>query len=128
MALGRITLGDFVEDFEMDLMFWNRERYERQWRDGVQRILSGALKSCLVTSIWNEQNLFGGDWWKLYRIEDQVVIQNQLIRPDIFDQNFENFDPDSPYPSIQERSSISEDGQKISEWSVPFNQITPLSF
>lgn len=126
VALGRITLGEFVEEFEMILSFWNRERYEKQWRDGLQKILEGALRSCFITSVWNENGVFGCEWWRMYRIGEQVAIQNQLIRPHIFNQSFENFNPDNPYPSIQDHHSFDEDGQQISEWLVRFDQIQPL--
>ncbi|MGB6904684.1 MAG: hypothetical protein WBD98_17770, partial [Acidobacteriaceae bacterium] len=52
MAIGQITLGAFVEEFEMVLSVWSRERYERQWREGIQRLLDGKSKSCLITSFW----------------------------------------------------------------------------
>ena len=126
VALGEITLGTFVEVFEMALTTWNVEHYQQQWDEGIQRILSCASKSCLITSFWSEKNALGGEWWMMYRVQDQVVIQNQLIRPDVFDQRYKNFDADNPYSSIPDRKTVTDDGQKISEWSVPFNQITPL--
>jgi hypothetical protein len=127
VAMGQIVLGDFVEEFEMILGTWNRERYERQWAEGIQRLLDGASKSCLISSFWGDKSKFGGEWWRMYRVKDEVVIQNQLIRPDIFDRHFENFDPDNPYASIPERRSTNNDGQSISEWFVPFTQVTPWS-
>lgn len=127
LALGEITLGSFIEQFEMNLSTWSVERYQRQWYEGIQKILDGASKSCLMTSFWREDDAFGGEWWPMYRVQDYVIVQDQFIRPDIFSQKFDNFDPDDPYPSIPDRESVNEDGQKISEWSVPFNQIAPLS-
>lgn len=111
----------------MVLTLWNRERYEQQWRNGIQRLLSGASRSCLISSLWKTQNKFEGEWWTIYRQEDRVAVRNQLIRPSIFNQNFANFDPDDPYPSIPDRQDLTEDGQHISEWSLPFSQITPLA-
>jgi hypothetical protein len=72
VAIGQIALGTFVEEFEMALTTWNRERYEQQWREGIQRILNGASKSCLITSFWGDKDAFGGEWWRMYRVEDQI--------------------------------------------------------
>jgi hypothetical protein len=126
LAIGQIALGAFVEEFEMILSTWSRARYEQQWSEGIQRLINGESKSCLITSFWSEGAAFGGEWWKMYRVANEVVIQNQLIRPE-FGQDFNNFDPDNPYPSIPDRRSVNEDGQQVSEWFVPFNQITPWS-
>lgn len=127
LALGEITLGAFTEQFEMVLSTWNFERYQRQWCEGIQRILDGASKSCLITSLWRKEDAVGGEWWPLYRVRGHVIAQNHFIRPDIFSRKFDNFNPDDPYPSIPDRERVNEDGQEISEWSVPFNQIAPLS-
>ncbi len=127
LALGQIALGDFVEEFQMNLSVWSRKRYEQQWSEGIQRLINGESKSCLITSFWSEGATFGGEWWTMYRLKDQVAIMNQLIRPDIFDQEFDNFDPDNPYLSIPQWRSANEDGQEVSKWFVPFNKITPWS-
>jgi hypothetical protein len=63
---GRITLDDFVEDFESPLWFWKTADYERQWTQGIQRILEGEPKSCLITAliepIQTADYVFGS-WW-----------------------------------------------------------------
>jgi CdiI N-terminal domain len=122
-AIGQITLGSFVEEFESILTVWSPERYEQQWREGIQTLLNGAAKSCLITSLWLDSNGYGFSWWPLYRIADQVVAQNALIwDPEMFDRNF---DPNEPYRFIPEHRSVSADGQQISEWWVPLNEIIP---
>lgn len=123
LAIGQITLGNFVEEFEMSLTVWNRERYEQQWKEGIQRILNGAPKSCLIASLWGDKGTWGFSWWPLYRIGDQVVAQSALI----WDLNMldKDFDPDDPYQFIREHISMNEDGQSLSEWSVPFDQVAP---
>jgi hypothetical protein len=35
---GRITIDDFTERFIMPLEYWSIEDYEKQWREGLDRI------------------------------------------------------------------------------------------
>src|SRR5579862_862278 len=115
-AVGQITLGSFVEEFESILSVWDLERYEQQWQEGIQRLLRGASRSCLMTSLWGDLNGHGFAWWPLYRVGNEVVVQNALIwDPEMIDRDF---DPKDPYRFIPEHRSLSEDGQQISEWRV----------
>jgi hypothetical protein len=123
LALGEITLDDFVEKFETPLTFWNADRYERQWRDGIARLLNGALRSCLITSMLDSRSEVFGAWWKLYREGDHVVVQNQLLLSELFGGDF---DPDEPYRYIPERQKSSAEGIPISEWLLEFSSIKPL--
>lgn len=121
VAIGQIVFGTFVEEFESILTVWSPERYDQQWREGIQKLLDGGSKSCLIISLWSDSNGFGFCWWPLYRVEEQVIAQNALIwDPEMFDRNF---DPNNPYQFVPEHRSVSEDGHQISEWSVPFNEI-----
>jgi hypothetical protein len=123
LALGEITLDDFVEKFETPLIFWNADRYERQWRDGIARLLNGALRSCLITSMLDSRSEVFGAWWKLYRERDHVVVQNQLLLSELFGGDF---DPNDPYRSIPERLQSSAEGTPVSEWLLDFGNIGPL--
>lgn len=124
LALGEITLNDFVENFETSLTFWGADRYEKQWRQGIDRLLEGASKSCLITSMLDPQCEHFGVWWKLYREGEQVVVQNQLLLADVLGRTFA---PDEPYQFIPDRQSFSADGDApVSEWVVAFDTIGPL--
>jgi hypothetical protein len=120
---GLISVNDFVEDFESDLTFWTAYRYEAQWREGIDRLLRGESRSCLITSIWGRpaEGPFGV-WWTLYRQGHLVVVRNQLL----FSSVFPEFNPEEPYGSIPERTLVNEEGNEISEWSLEVNSISPL--
>jgi hypothetical protein len=123
LALGEITLDDFVETSETPLTFWSADRYERQWREGIDRLLKGALRSCLITSMLDSRSEPFGVWWKFYREGDHVVVQNQLLLSEVLGGDF---DPDRPYPSIPDRLQFSAEGAPVSEWVLEFSQIRPL--
>jgi hypothetical protein len=123
LALGEIALDDFVENFETPLTYWDADRYEKQWRQGLDRLLAGASRSCLITSMLSPNYEVFGVWWKLYREGPQIVVQNQLLLSDVLAREF---DPEDPYKSIPDRVSLSEDGTPVSEWLFAFNQIEPF--
>lgn len=119
IAFGEITLNDFAETFETPLTFWSAERYERQWREGVERLRLGLSRSCLITSLIEPGPELFGMWWKLYHEGDQILVQNQMLLA----SEFGNFNPDNPYASIPEHVSVNADGEPVSEWVVRFDAI-----
>lgn len=123
LALGEIALDDLVESFETWLTFWDTDQYENQWREGIHRLLEGAPRSCLITSISDPNCEWFGVWWKLYREGEYVVVQNQLLLSKVPGCNFNS---KNPYEFIPDRSSFSEDGVPVSEWRIKFNDIRPL--
>jgi hypothetical protein len=120
LALGEIKLDDFVETFETPLTFWSATRYEKQWREGIDRFLKGAPKSCLITSMLDPKSEAFGVWWILYRDGRNVAVQNHLLLSSILGRNFS---PDDPYRSIPDRLTSSDDGERVSEWFLEFDSL-----
>ena len=122
LAFGEIRLNDFVENFESPLTFWDAAHYEQQWKDGIARLLKGAQRSCVITSIVDPQNEADcfGVWWTLYRDGEYVVAHNQLLLTEVLGR----FDPENPYEFIPARASVSPDGEPISEWRVRLDGIS----
>lgn len=50
---GRITLGDFTEEFNSPIVFWTEDEYRKQWHQAAQRIIDDYRQSCFVTAIRN---------------------------------------------------------------------------
>jgi hypothetical protein len=87
------------------------------------RLLKGALRSCLITSISDPESdadVFG-TWWTLYREGNDVVVHNQILLTEVFGNSF---NPDDTYAHIADRTSVSEDGAAISEWFLQFDSIS----
>jgi hypothetical protein len=120
VALGEIALDDFVERFEAPRTFWDTDRYESQWRQGIAQLLDGASKSCLITSILEPGYEHFGTWWVFYRDGPRVLVQNHLLLLNVIASDF---DPDQPYASIRDRISLSADGEPISGWYLNFDDI-----
>jgi hypothetical protein len=119
-ARGRITIDDFAEDFESPLWFWKKPDYEQQWLDGIARIVNGATKSCIITSliepIRSADYVFGA-WWKLYREGESVILQQQLMIGEVVGAHFDVADP---YAAIPDYQPTTPEGETLSSWTTSF--------
>jgi len=114
-AIGEIRLNDFTERFEAPLGFWNVKDYERQWALGLRLVSEGSSKSCLITAMYDPAVANFIVWWPIYRERDHVVVQNQVL---FMKRLKAKFDAEDPYRSIDDRVSVTEDGEPVSEWIV----------
>lgn len=112
---GQITLGDFRETFISVQTFWDAARYEVHWREALDRIVRDGRDSCLITSIAGPDKSHILFWWPLYRDGDSVLVQNSIL---FLDDLPERFNPERPFRSVPVRTTVSEDGDPISEWRV----------
>lgn len=117
---GQIQLGNFSEHFQVDLEFWRQEDYEIHWRQALVRITTGSEVSCLLTSIGDPQCSTMVFWWPLYRTGDTIRVQNAIR---FFEHLDAPFDPGNPFASVPERQEISEDGERISEWTISVQDV-----
>ncbi len=120
MQRGTIVIGEFKETFESPLLFWSVSDYQAHWKQALERIVSGALNSCLITSIYDPGISNFWIWWLLYREGQMVYIQNHLL---FLERLKSVLDPLNPYIHIPERRVINEDGQQISEWQTSIKAI-----
>lgn len=118
LRIGTIRAGNFEERFEAPTEFWTPERYESQWAEAVRRLGPQTPRSCLITSITNPASANFLFWWPMYLIGERVHVQNHVL---FFSEIKGSFDPSNPYPHIPERTVTNEDGERISEWIIPFS-------
>lgn len=122
---GKITIGDFEEYFYMPTDSWTLDNYKQQWRKGLERIKNHDI-SCLITSVYKLKTVAAIEWWKLYKVNNIIYIQNQLFGGSeiLNPSNHSPFDIQTCYQYIPPRRIIDEeDGRKISEWSVEVDEI-----
>lgn len=121
-APGELVLNDSIESFVASVdpaTEWTRSDYERQWRDGLKRIVSGERKSCLITCLPDPGFTDFLMVWPMYRVERWVVFQHKMQ----VDGLPPGFDPARPYQVVDDWISISDDGHKISEWWVTISDL-----
>jgi CdiI N-terminal domain len=65
------------------------------------------------------------DWWVLYKENDIVFIQNELIVDETYKEliNGKPFTLDTCYNYITPRITHTSEGDKISEWSINLTDI-----
>lgn len=124
LEINDINDGRFDESFVMPITWWSREDYEQQWQEGLKRI-KDMNTSCLVTSV---QLLFNNPYinrWVLYKENEVIHVQNQILVDDNFRELYSDkpFNLETCYDGIGPRRTKSESGFDISEWSFSLQQL-----
>lgn len=120
VAVGNIQIGSFNEEFQASLSYWSRENYQTQWMDAVYKLINGEDKVALITSMYPPKTANFIIWWMMYRIGENVHVQNQVLFLDELDKDFEE---ENVYQFIPERETVTEDGDVISEWIISLKDI-----
>jgi hypothetical protein len=118
---GEIHIEDYIEGFYIPLEWWSIKDYERQWKEGIARLKNNDT-SCLVTTIYDPRIKPFIEWWVLYRIGNKIHIQPQGIFGDLYRERIgiKPFTPNTCYDFIPSRKILTNEGNKISEWIIPF--------
>jgi hypothetical protein len=119
VALGKIALADFSENFESSLSFWKIEDYENQWIEAAKRITEYD-RTIFITNLDNPKTSNFIIWWKAWKIEEEIFVQNQLL---FLNQLSDSFDVKNPYKFVGNRTIKTEDGSHISEWKISLEDI-----
>lgn len=110
---GEIILGGHRERFLAALDPWARSDYERHWIDAARRLLEGVDRTAFITSAFQF-------WWPMWREGTNIVAHEQLLWAEPIARVF---DPADPFRAIDDRVSVNEDGDEISEWHLSLADI-----
>jgi hypothetical protein len=115
---GRIKIGDFSERFILPIAWWSCEEYEQQWQEGLERI-HYTNTSCLITSVELSNRSPLVNRWVLYKEQDIVYVQNELLFGKFYKETFndEPFNLETCYNHIEPRMLKDANGEGPSEWS-----------
>jgi hypothetical protein len=116
----QISINDFSERLLVPLTVWDVERYERQWKNAIDCILVGKSKNFLVTGLRDPWNSDFISLFALYREGDEVYIQNQII---LCKGNEEKILKMDLIDLVEERETLTEDGEEISEWKLSIDEL-----
>jgi CdiI N-terminal domain len=113
-AGGQLILDEARIHFLIDLRHWNIAAYERQWREGIARLVKGESSAALMTAYrgpGDEPHVM----WGLWRDESHVYVQAHTVLPVELESAF---DPMAPHAHIGKRIPASENGLPIPEWRI----------
>ena len=119
---GEIQINDFKEYLYIPLDWWSIDDYTTQWKEAVER-LKNYDRSCFVATIHNPNIRKYIEWWPMYKIGNQIHIQNNIILDDFYDELIgeKPFTIKTCYDFIPKYRSHSEEGYKLSEWVVDWD-------
>ncbi|MGV6853455.1 MAG: hypothetical protein ACWA5R_14920 [bacterium] len=111
---GEIQLDDFRESFLADLSFWSKSDYETHWREASKQLNGGRAVS-FITSITDPDNSNFIRSWVCYPIDGVLVFQEQILFLEDIPQPF---NLNEPHCNVLPYESVTEEGDKISEWRL----------
>jgi contact-dependent growth inhibition (CDI) system CdiI-like immunity protein len=113
-AGGELIAGNVRLCFLADLTHWDPPKYERQWRDGISRLVHGAPSTALMTAYRGAGDA-AHTMWALWRDGAHVYVQDHSVHAADLDAPF---DADEPYAHVGARIPAAEHGLPIAEWRV----------
>ncbi len=109
MAAGELVLGELKENFVACLYQWNKVDYEAHWHNAIKTLVEGS-KSALIVEYVSPEFATHLEWWPMYRVENVVYIQNQLL---FYDQLTQPFSLENMFSLVKDRVTDNEDGNRI---------------
>jgi len=120
--VGLLVLGQHEERFPVHFYAWSMAQYVDQWNKALVRSLTG-MPSALITDMATPAQSSHLIWWPMWRLDDEMVFQNQLF---FFDQHGsvkQDFVIEDLFGFIGKHKAHDEDGNQLSEWVVPVSDI-----
>jgi hypothetical protein len=118
-ALGELVIGNAFLHFALDLRAWRVTDYERQWQDGLMRLVRGAESSALMTKYCGAEDA-PHLMWALWREKERVYVQRHCVLQSELDSRF---DPASPYAHLGIRIPATDESLPLEEWCVDHVQV-----
>jgi hypothetical protein len=116
---GRITLGDFIDEFQAPLFDWAPGDYAAHWLESAQRLLRGAPVAVFLTHMVHPTAPYHLGW-PAWRRDDRVYVQERLFLRDQLDGDF---DPEFPEVHAGPHQETSAEGVKIAQWVVSVREL-----
>lgn len=121
---GEIQLNNFREELYIPLDWWSIDDYLAQWKEAVKRLNKHDV-SCFVVTIHNPNIRKFIEWWPMYKIDNKIHVQNNIILDDLYDEVIGDnpFTRETCYNFVPKYRSHTTEGMKLSEWVVDWNNI-----
>jgi hypothetical protein len=120
---GRIRLGDFQDEFQVPLYDWAPGDYVAQWLEAADRLLAGAPAVVFLTHMAHPAAEYHMGW-PAWTEGDRVLVQERLF---LAEQLGGPFDLERPETHLGPRREISDEGLRISQWSVTLRDVAAFA-
>ncbi len=101
---GKITIGTFVERFQIPLDYWSIEEYIKQWEEGLNRIKAHD-SSCFVSKVWSPESDPYVFMYVAYKVKKRIFFQEHAtLHMDVYEENLPPFDAQTCYLYVRERT------------------------
>jgi len=120
---GSISIGDMRESIYCPVTTWSIREYKKQWDTAIDRLKTHTT-SCLITGFIIKNGKPELEWWPMYKVENKIYIQNQWLWGENYEERIggKPFTIETCYDFIPPRRTTTDEGQMISEWSVPYEE------
>ena len=115
IRIGEIRIGTFVERFAVYPIDGSVEDVAARWEGELRLLIDGASAVGLPTA----SNMT----WVLYRIGNEVLVQQFLMLPG----NGPRLARGGRVVDIPERTTVDEDGVRISEWATSVEAVSAFA-
>lgn len=124
-SLAEVIIGTFREQITVPLEFWTKNDYREHWSHSLHELtnsVSPVSNVALVTEMHNPRTANFIKYWALYRKPgDSVVhVQEHIL---FLDKLTEPFSVDNLSQYVEQRESITAEGDNISEWTLSIEDI-----
>ncbi|KFB98697.1 hypothetical protein GTGU_04367 [Trabulsiella guamensis ATCC 49490] len=114
-----IVIDEFTEMMNIPLTYWSIDDYKLSWLRSLEYGLATKKHAVLAVSMYLPENVKFIFAWILYFHGDKTFIQNKVL----FLDECEGFTATRINDFVQPRSTHTEDGIKISEWTIDFGGV-----
>lgn len=115
-----IRINEFSERFVAPIEQWMLDDYNQQWKTAVTRIIKGAIKDYFMASMRDPEKSDFVSVYAMYREEERVYVQNQII---ICSGNEEIIRSGDLSSLVNDREIETDDGERISEWETSIEDL-----
>ena len=116
---GVITLGDHEESFLATAGLWDWRKYQHQWRSAAKRLLEHRDRAAFVTS-FSHPDAHHNFVWPAWCEGDVVYVRNRLLLRALLPSVL---DVERIHELVGERTTVTEGGYEISQWTVSLADI-----
>ena len=116
-VLAEIVINEFRERLALVVEHWTKADYERQWVDGIEKLISGGpdAKSLLVTQFYRTPNTwYAAECWPLYRHGETAYMHNLYVPS-------KGLKHQITLEELYEKIGVREKG--VSEWTVSIDEL-----